>query len=234
MATKKQQGTLPSPIYKDTSARLRVKNGAKRIIESLILKGYDSPEDMANFEETAVRVAKAYDELILPKHTIEEKLREIISKSFPMQGDPGIVIQDCITSSLCPHHLLPVIHQMYVGYLPKKGGQVLGISKLIRIADVLSRRAILQEKLAIDITATLFNGFYDDDKTQPTGFPFIESEGAICVMASLHCCQSCRGVRSFSLAREVSLRGAFLHKENTKKEAFSVINQFPSKQFPIH
>lgn len=236
MATKKkqEQGELPNPVYRDNSARFRAKNGAIRLIESLMLKGYDTDEDKANFEETAVRVAKAYDELVLPKHTIKERLEDIMSKSFPMEGDAGIIIQDCITSSLCPHHLLPVIHQMYVGYLPKKGGQVLGISKLIRVADILSRRAILQEKLAIDITAALYNGYYDDDMKQPTEFPFIESEGSICVMASLHCCQSCRGVRSFSLAREVSLRGAFLKNTHVKEEAFSIIQQFPSKQFPIH
>lgn len=209
------------------------KIGANNLIDSLKAKGYTSEEDLANFEETPERVAKAYDEMIWSKTKIIQEIGNILSKSFPMKGDPGIVIQDCITSSLCPHHLLPVIHQIYVGYLPKRGGKVLGMSKLIRIADILSRRAILQETLAIDITATLFNGCYDDERKQKTDFPFIETDGAICVMASLHCCQSVRGVRSFSLAREVSLRGAFLHNENTKKEAFNIIKQFPSKQFPI-
>lgn len=210
-----------------------VYEGTTHILDSFYAKGYFSQEDVENFRETPQRVSRAYDELVYPLVKIKETLTKIMSKSFPMQGDPGIVIQDCVTTSLCPHHLLPVIHQMYVGYLPKKGGEVLGMSKLIRIADVLSKRAILQEKLAIDITATLYSGYYDDEKTQRTIFPYIESEGSICVMASLHCCQSVRGVKSFSLAREVSLRGVFMHNETAKKEAFEIIKQFPSVQFPI-
>lgn len=207
--------------------------GGAALVEHIKGLGYDSEEDLANFQGTDARVARAFNEFILPLASIKDQLGKIISTCFPMSGDSGIVIQDCVTIGMCPHHLLPVIHQMYVGYLPKDRGAILGMSKLIRVADLLSRRAILQEKLAIDITATLFNGHYDDAKENPTGFPFIETNGAICVMGSLHCCMATRGVRSFSLAREVSLRGAFLHDKSVKDEAFRIINQFPSTQFPL-
>lgn len=207
--------------------------GANMVSSLMLVKGYDSEEDRANFADTPQRFAKAYDEFVMPLKEIKEELDKIISTSFPMSGDPGIVIQDCVTISICPHHLLPVINQMYVGYLPKNKGHVLGMSKLIRIADLLSKRPVLQERLAVDITATLFNGSYDDEGKEPTGFPFVDSKGAICVMGSLHCCMATRGVRSFSLAREVSLRGEFFHKPEVKREAFSIINQFPSKQFPL-
>lgn len=207
--------------------------GAKFLMQSMFHKGYDSAEDMANFEDTPTRVSKAYDEFVYPLQEIKEKLEKIIATSFPMTGDPGIVIQDCVTISICPHHMLPVINQMYVGYLPKDKGKILGMSKLIRIADLLSKRPVLQERLAVDITATLFNGAYDDAGKEKTGFPFIDSKGAICVMGSLHCCMATRGVKSFSIAREVSLRGEFFHNREVKEEAFSIIRQFPSKQFPL-
>lgn len=210
-----------------------VEKGAHLIVDHIKSLGYNSDEDLANFEDTPRRVAKAIEEFIVPLEEIRRELDKIVSTCFPMTGDPGIVIQDCVTVGMCPHHLLPVIHQMYIGYLPKNNGAILGMSKLIRIADVLSKRAILQEKLAIDITATLYNGHYDDAKTKPTGFPFIETEGALCVMGSLHCCMATRGVKSFSLAREVSLRGAFLHNKDLKDEAFRIISQFPSTQFPL-
>ena len=207
--------------------------GASLIVDHIKDLGYDSKEDLANFEGTEERMMRAYAEFIMPKAAIHAGLTKILSTCFPMTGDAGIVIQECVTIGMCPHHLLPVIHQMYVGYLPKDNGNILGMSKLIRIAELLSKRAILQEQLAIDITATLFNGHYDDAGTQPTGFPFIETAGAICIMGSLHCCMATRGVRSFSLAREVSLRGAFMHDKNLKDEAFKIINQFPSTQFPL-
>lgn len=211
----------------------RAREGYREVVEHIKSLGYTSDEDLANFEGTEDRMARALGEFILPKRTIEDGLTKILSKCFPMTGDAGIVIQDCVTIGMCPHHLLPVIHQMYVGYIPKDNGAILGMSKLIRIADLLSKRAILQEKLAIDITATLFNGCYDDAGKNPTGFPHIETAGAICVMGSLHSCMATRGVRSFSLAREVSLRGAFLHDKALKEEAFRIISQFPSTQFPL-
>lgn len=207
--------------------------GAEFLVEHIKDLGYNTEEDLANFSGTPARVARAVSEFILPKEEIKTKLNEILSTRFPMTGDAGIVIQDCVTIGMCPHHLLPVIHQMYVGYLPKDNGSILGMSKLIRIADLLSKRAILQEKLAVDITATLYNGHYDDARKNPTGFPYIETAGSICVMGSLHCCMATRGIRSFSLAREVSLRGVFLHESSVKDEAFKIINQFPSTQFPL-
>lgn len=207
--------------------------GAHHLVEHIKSLGYNSEEDKANFEDTPKRVARAFQEFILPLEEIKTNLQQIMSTCFPMTGDAGIVIQDCVTIGMCPHHLLPVIHQMYVGYLPKDNGSILGMSKLIRIADLLSRRAILQEKLAIDITATLYNGHYDDAKEKSTGLPYIETAGSICVMGSLHCCMATRGVRSFSIAREVSLRGVFLHDKSLKEEAFKIIQQFPSTQFPL-
>lgn len=211
----------------------RARDGYREVVEHIKSLGYTSEEDLANFEGTEDRMARALGEFILPKRAIKDGLTKILSKCFPMTGNTGIVIQDCVTIGMCPHHLLPVIHQMYVGYLPKDTGAILGMSKLIRIAELLSKRAILQEKLAIDITATLYNGCYDDAGNDPTGFPHIETAGAICVMGSLHSCMATRGVRSFSLAREVSLRGAFLHDKALKEEAFRIINQFPSTQFPL-
>lgn len=207
--------------------------GSQSIVEYIQSIGYDSEEDLANFKGTPGRVSKAIRELILPKQEIKDSLKDILSTCFPMTGDAGIVIQDCVTVSICPHHLLPVFHQIYLGYLPRENGNVLGMSKLIRIADLLSRRAVLQEKLAIDLTAVMFNGHYDDGKLQPAGFPHIETRGSICVMGSLHCCMAARGVRSFSLAREVSLRGVFMHNKGVKEEAFQIIRQFPSTQFPF-
>lgn len=207
--------------------------GGMCLVDHIMSLGYDSDIDKANFEGTHERIAKVYEEAILPLDTIKSRLTNILKTSFPMAGDSGIVIQDCVTIGMCPHHLLPVIHQMYVGYMPKKDGNVLGMSKLIRIADTLSRRAILQEQLAIDITATLYDGHYDDAKSQPSGFAHIETEGSICVLGSLHCCMATRGVKSFSLAREVSLRGAFMHNKGVKEEAFNLIRQFPSTQFPL-
>lgn len=230
-------GTAMEPLKGSTSMQDVAPNkmiaGASLIVDHIKSLGYDSKEDLANFEGTEDRMLRAYAEFIMPKAQIHAGLTKILSTCFPMTGDAGIVIQDCVTIGMCPHHLLPVIHQMYVGYLPKDNGNILGMSKLIRIAELLSKRAILQEQLAIDITATLFNGHYDDAATQPTGFPFIETAGAICIMGSLHCCMATRGVRSFSLAREVSLRGAFMHSQSAKDEAFKIINQFPSTQFPL-
>jgi GTP cyclohydrolase I len=211
-----------------------LKKAANYMLTAFRLMGYDTPADEANFEDSPKRVAKAWmTDLVMPKHDIKNELRDVLAKSFPTKGDPGIIIQDTRAVGICPHHLLPVIYQIYVGYLPKTGGKVLGMSKPIRVAQILAKRPVLQEDLAMDIAATLYNGHYDEEMKQPTDFPWVETAGSFCIIGGVHSCIALRGANSFSIARESVMRGVFMNNQKARQEVFALIKQFPSIQFPF-
>ena len=247
------------------------------IVNTLKDIGYNNKYDLKNFEGTPKRCAKALNDLIWTPKKINEELNKSIVKDFPMPGDPGIVCTDCVVIGMCPHHLLPVFHQIYVGYLPLNNHTIIGTSKLIRIVDALAKRPILQEQLALDITATLYNGKYEDDEDinfsnmdeeelmefaednnidydmgldedslriylkkewvlnkeeiEETGFNHFKTSGSFCIMGSLHSCMATRGVKSFSLVRESSMRGIFIHDRRVSNEAYEQIRLFPSNNF---
>ena len=103
------------------------------IVEYVKKIGYSSKEDLKNLEGTPKRCEKALLNYIWNIERVKKELESHVKVGFPMPGDPGIMLTDCVTISVCPHHLLPVINQMYVGYMPIDNTKVIGLSKLVFI-----------------------------------------------------------------------------------------------------
>ncbi len=163
------------------------------LIEAL---GFNSKDP--NFLETSKRVArmwKAFREIPYPNLT-----------SFPLEGKGGmILIKDHITHSFCPHHLLPVEYKCKIGYVPEK--DVLGLSKLARIADYCVSDLPLQEDVAERIGKML------EDAIKPKGVGVI--------IEGVHMCMRMRGVESpCSKAVSTYMSGIFLDttKYHTREE----------------
>lgn len=198
---------------------------------SLILKyfGRDndlSKSDLENMKGSAQRAAKALGEMTKTKTQIAKFIKEeVISRDFPLEdnnatGSAGLITQGPIDMySLCPHHLLTVEYTAYVSYIPKKGGKVLGLSKLSRISQELAKRPVLQEQLASDIADVLHY-----DKKKKTGFPSIDSEGSAVNLVGRHLCMACRGVMSNALTGVTELRGVFW-KENMENKFYKAIER---------
>lgn len=84
--------------------------------------------------DTPARAAKAYDFLTKGyKQTVEEVTNNAL---FPSDSQDMVIIKDIELYSMCEHHMLPFIGKAHVGYIPQ--GQVLGLSKVARIVDMLS------------------------------------------------------------------------------------------------
>jgi GTP cyclohydrolase IA len=64
-----------------------------------------------------------------------------------------VVVTDLAAATICPHHLLPAMGTVHVGYLP--GDRVVGLGAIGRLVDCFSRRLALQEDIGQQIADAL-------------------------------------------------------------------------------
>lgn len=176
---------------------------AKHIIMGLHDMGFDTDE--ANFKDTPKRFARAYCEIFSGCKDTEEQVKQILSTSFPSQGSENMVVaKDIVCFSACPHHLLPVEYHVCVGYIPSKDGNVLGISKLARLVNVLAKRPALQETFTQEICDALDS---------------VGSEGSIALVEGQHMCMRMRGAKATNTTiTTTSVSGYFKDNPTTKQE----------------
>lgn len=161
-----------------------------------------------NSNNTPHRVAKAYvNDLWKGRY---EPMGEITS--FPSDGYSGIVQESNIPLvSMCSHHHQKIEGRVSIAYIPSKDGKVVGLSKLNRIVEHLSRRGSIQEQLTVGIHNAV-NVICEDNL------------GVIVHISAEHSCVSCRGVRHQGASMQTTvLSGAFEVNPETRAEFYSVI-----------
>jgi GTP cyclohydrolase I len=110
---------------------------------------------------------------------------------------------------MCEHHLLPFAGVAHVAYIPK-AGRIVGLSKIARVVDILSRRLQVQERLT-KLVADLL-----DEHLKPLG--------VMVVIEAEHMCMSMRGAKKpRSLTVTSAVRGSFRNKAATRAEAMMLI-----------
>lgn len=188
--------------------KYKIEAAARILIETL---GYSL--DDPNFKGTPERFARSMSELILSEKRIEQEL-EKLKVEFPSRYTGMIFARNIRVYSFCPHHILPVSYDMHIGYIPTVTNKpsVLGASKLVRIADILSRRMVLQEDLIMDIADFI------EKKVNPDGIAI--------VMEGVHDCMRIRGIKQQNTTYNMSeMRGAFSINDSTRNEFFHVIGK---------
>src|SRR3954466_14543853 len=121
----------------------------RRAVREILLAIGEDP-DREGLIDTPDRVARMYDECF---QGLRQDPRVHLVKRFTQEYDEMVVIKDIEFASFCEHHLLPFTGKAHVGYLPR--GQVVGLSKIPRVIDSLSRRPQLQERLTQDAAELL-------------------------------------------------------------------------------
>jgi len=165
--------------------------------------GYNTFEDTSNFFDTPMRASKALNEILLSKNEIEIRLDKHFKSTFPTtRKGEMVVLRDIEAISMCPHHLIPIVYKVTIGYIPKN--RVLGLSKIGRIAVDFAKQPVLQE----DYTFGLAKQFMERLECDGTG---VHVEG-------LHGCMYCRGFRQKSTTITTTLRGSFLTDASIKSE----------------
>ena len=178
---------------------------AKAVREILSAIGEDPDRD--GLVDTPVRVAKLYAEVF---SGLNENPAEHLEKTFDVEHDEIILVRDIPFYSICEHHLVPFFGHAHVGYIPKPGGRITGLSKLARMVDGYSRRPQVQERLTTQIADAL------DEKLDPLG--------AIVVVEAEHLCMSMRGVKKPGASTVTSsVRGIFRSNQKTRAEVMALI-----------
>jgi len=194
----------PSPA--STSVARVVDKSAIESAVRKILKAVGENPRRDGLLDTPARVARMYEEMFSGLHLDPARHLET---TFPEAYDEIVLVRDIPFTSMCEHHLLPFTGVAHVAYLPN--GMVVGLSKLARVVEEVSRRPQVQERLTQTVADML------EDK--------LGTKGAAVVIESEHSCMALRGVRkSGTLTITSSLRGVFREDQASRSEVLSLIN----------
>ncbi|OLY85343.1 GTP cyclohydrolase 1 [Smittium mucronatum] len=133
---------------------------------------------------------------------------EIVNKAiFEEDHEDPVLVKDIVTFSLCEHHLVPFKNKIAISYIPNKN--VIGLSKLARIAEMYSQRLQVQERLTKQIAIAI------NDILKP--------HGVAVIIESNHQCMSMRGVQKpDSKTITYYTLGKFKNDQITRQEFFSL------------
>jgi GTP cyclohydrolase I len=174
-------------------------------VHEILLAVGEDPE-REGLRETPDRVARMYAELFAGLH---KDPREHLKKKFTQKYDEMVVVRNIGFESLCEHHLLPFVGKAHVAYLPN--GKIVGLSKLARVVEVLSRRPQVQERMAEELADLLMEE--------------LEPRGVGVILEAAHTCMTIRGIRKPDSDLVTSaMRGAFKENQSTRAELMALIN----------
>ena len=172
----------------------------------LMIEGMGEDPDREGLQKTPERVAEFYVELT------DGMWQDARSHIVPLPGDSHdemVIVKDITIASVCEHHLAPFVGKCHIAYIPK-GGRIVGLSKLARVAEIFARRLQLQERLTQQIAQTLF------DELDPIG--------VMVVIEAEHTCMTLRGVKKAGAVTITSaVLGGFRKDPRTRAEAMSLI-----------
>ena len=158
--------------------------------------------------DTPERVSRMYSEL-LSGYSVDFK-RLLNNATFKTENEDMIIVTDIEFFSLCEHHIIPFFGTAHVGYIPN--GKIIGLSKIPRLIQAISRKLQVQENLTSEISNTL------DQLLMP--------QGVGVVLKGIHLCTRMRGVKTHkSSLITSSMLGSFRKNINTRQEFLNLIEK---------
>ncbi|MEN9373806.1 MAG: hypothetical protein RIR79_1358 [Pseudomonadota bacterium] len=176
------------------------------VLDSLVI---DTANDH-NTQNTARRVAKMYvNEVFRGRYVQAPRITE-----FPNVGHLNelMIVGPITVRSACSHHFCPVIGKLWIGVLPNRHTNVIGLSKYARLAEWVMGRPQIQEEAVVQLADLI------EEKTHP--------DGLAVVMEASHYCMGWRGVKDMdSKMLNSVMRGVFLENSDLRKEFLALIPQ---------
>ena len=200
------QGSVPGEedtVARPANAAVDQPRIARAVREILAAVGEDP--DREGLLETPARVARMYAEMFSGLH---EDPRVHLQKFFTEKYDEVVLVRDISFNSMCEHHMLPFMGVAHIGYAPH--GRVIGLSKLARVVEVVSRRPQVQERM----TETIANLLVEE----------LQAKGVAVVIEATHTCMTIRGIRKpGSLCVTSAMKGLFRQNVSSRTEIMNLI-----------
>lgn len=177
----------------------------KEIVEQLIRELGEDPT-REGLRRTPERVEKA---LRFFTKGYSQNPEDVLNNALFVENyDEMVIVKDIDLFSLCEHHLLPFFGKCHVAYIPQK--KIVGLSKIVRIVEIFSRRLQVQERLTSEIADTIFRT--------------LDPYGVGVVIEAQHLCMMMRGVeKQNSVAITSSMLGNFRTDVETRMEFMDLI-----------
>ena len=163
----------------------------KTAIKTIISWVGDNP-NREGLVDTPTRVVKSFSELF-SGYNIDPK--SVLKKTFNnnYQYQDFVLLKNIEFISTCEHHILPIIGIAHIAYIPNE--KIVGISKLARVVEILSRRLQIQENMTMQIANVIQDS--------------LDTKGVAVVIEAAHLCMSARGVNK----RHSKMRTSYYTKE---------------------
>jgi len=171
--------------------------------EILLAVGEDP--DREGLLDTPDRVARMYAEMFAG---LREDPRQLLKKKFTQKYDEMVLEKDIRFESMCEHHLLPFLGRAHIAYIPN--GKIVGLSKLARVVEALSRRPQVQERMTEELADLLMKE--------------LAPRGVGVILEASHTCMTIRGIRKGdSVCTTSAMRGAFKDYQSTRAELMALV-----------
>ncbi|PJI08453.1 MULTISPECIES: GTP cyclohydrolase I FolE [Clostridium] len=168
-------------------------------VRGILIALGDNP-DREGLKDTPKRVAKMYAEVFEGMNYSNDEIADMFNKTFEEdlkedEEDNIVLVKDIEIFSHCEHHMTLMYNMnVAVAYIPDK--RLIGLSKIARIADMVSKRLQLQERIGKDIAEIMEK---------------ITNSGDIAVIIKgEHGCMTSRGIRKpGAQTTTMTLKGRF-------------------------
>lgn len=198
--TKMETGESASSPPSGTVDLARIERAVREILWAV---GEDPQRE--GLRETPARVARMYGELF---SGLRVNVKDYLEKFFTEKYDEVVLVRDITFCSICEHHLLPFMGKAHIAYLP--AGKVIGLSKLARVVEAMSRRPQVQERMTEEIANLLMHE--------------LGARGVAVVIEASHTCMTIRGVRKpDSVCVTSAMKGLFRSNLSTRSEVMQLI-----------
>lgn len=172
-----------------------------------ILKLIGEDVEREGLLETPARVTRMYEE-IFAGYAVEPK--EVLGAVFDENHEELVIVKDITYYSQCEHHMVPFFGKVHIGYIPS--GKIIGLSKMARLVEAITKRLQVQERITSQIADVLH------EELMP--------QGVIVIVEGEHLCMCARGVKKpGSKTITTATRGLYKQDAALRSEFMQLLNQ---------
>lgn len=170
-----------------------------------LLKAIGENPDRIELKKTPQRFAEMMEKILSGKG---KDVKNILQATHDLKHDEMVLVKDVSLYSVCEHHLLPFFGKCHLAYIPNKN-KIVGISKLVEIIDVMSKKLQVQERLTTEIANNIME--------------HLKPKGVGVVIEARHLCMEMLGQHPATEIVTSAVRGRFRSDIKTREEFLKLI-----------